>query len=89
MLTDRVVCAAIRKKDTDLVVCGARHYDLVMHKVLEALAEKHKAAEWEQGFLSNKGLFLGRMEARTMAVDNNQSFRQWPNDDELYSEDLY
>lgn len=74
-------------------VYGLRHYDSFMHKQLDELEKNYKypLLDWEQGFLTNKGRFVGRKEAMEIAKTQNQVIRLSgsPNSDILFSEDLY
>lgn len=90
----RVVCAAIRKGD--VVVIGARHFDGMMHRQLEAMGRKD-LKDAEQGFIDQFGNFLTRQEAWWIAVGQGQLVRlvgsQTPESRregaDLYSENLY
>ena len=88
----RVVCAAIRHKGTERIICGARHFDAVMREQILA-AEGRK--EWlgaTQGFIDNMGVFMSREEAYELAEKQNQLFRNIPSDRAgryLTSETLY
>ena len=74
-------------------VYGLRHYDSFMNKQLKELEPfyKYPLLDWEQGFLTNKGRFVGREEAMKIAKEQNQIIRLSgsPNSDILFSEDLY
>ena len=53
----RVVCAAIRSNQTGQVVCGARHWDVVMRG--QVLKDGKRPPEWlsaEQGFIDQFGI---------------------------------
>lgn len=86
----RVVCAANRHKRTGKIICGARHFDLIMHAQIkdDDLDDWHDS---EQGFIDQWGNFLTRQEAFTIAKRQNQFNGQGaPHADGiLYSEDLY
>lgn len=82
--TQRVVCAANRYGD--LIIPGVRHYDPIMHKLIP----KYCAGEFEQGFLDNKGNFLSREEAHSVAKAAGQIIRRVGGDtNKLFSENLY
>lgn len=85
----RVVCAANRHMDTDVIVLGARHFDSLMHKTIDM--HGYKNHPFEQGFIDQWGIFMNRQEAYTVAKAANQIRRKTGNIDEptLYSEDLY
>ena len=92
----RVVCAAIRAKDGE-VLMGLRHYDWLMHRQIEMRNDgekfKHLLDE-DQGFVDQKGIFMTREEAYEVAVlagqdvDESQCGRGL-NGPKLYSEGLY
>ncbi|MHB0806026.1 hypothetical protein [Stutzerimonas nitrititolerans] len=90
-----VVCAACRYGD--LIVCGARHFDKVMHSQLtqmreDKLFEFEKAGRAEQGFIDQYGVFMNREEALAVAKAagqlNVRRSKTSP-ERELFSEDLY
>ena len=70
-----------------------RHYDPFMLKQLNSLEKQYKypLLDFEQGFLTNKGRFIGRIEAMEIAKEQGQVIRLSgsPNADILFSEDLY
>jgi len=85
----RIVCAAIRN-DKGTVICGVRHYDTLMHTQIG----NDKTSYWpcstvEQGFVDNKGQFLTREEAWSVAWMAEQIIRQVATSGTLYSENLY
>lgn len=104
-IPERIVCSAcqvfVDKRDganedgSEIIheVYGVRHYDLFMHKQLDELEKNYKypLLDWEQGFLTNKGRFVGRKEAMEIAKAQNQVIRLSgsSNPDILFSEDLY
>lgn len=85
----RVVCAANRHLDTNVLVIGPRHYDETMHKHIAQLGYRNH--EMEQGFIDQHGVFMSREEAYLVATEANQIRSKSGNPDEpvLYSEDLY
>ena len=89
----RVVCAAC--KHGDLIICGARHFDKVMNSQIRAMGQSHKpyGSEWQQGFIDQYGVFMGRKEAMQIAKNAGQKIdveRGCGGDSEtLYSEGLY
>lgn len=91
MKQQRIVCAAILYGDNGLMVCGARHFDLVMHKTLEFIGRKVPMCAPEQGFIDNNGKFLNRKEAFKVAEAADQINHKTGNIDgtNLFSEDLY
>lgn len=104
-IPERIVCSAcqvfVDKRDgtnedgSKIIhtVYGLRHYDSRMHKQLDELEKNYKypLLDWEQGFLTNKGRFVGRKEAMKIAKAQNQVIRLSgsSNPDILFSEDLY
>lgn len=90
-----VVCAAC--KYGDLIIAGARHYDLVMQSQLNLLSEKDElkylnGAEVVEGFIDQYGKFMDRKEAFIVAKEAGQLNvrRRTPDDsEELFSECLY
>lgn len=104
-IPERIVCSAcqvfVDERDGTLEngdyiiheVYGLRHYDSFMNKQLKELEPfyKYPLLDWEQGFLTNKGRFVGREEAMKIAKEQNQIIRLSgsPNSDILFSEDLY
>ena len=96
----KIICAAIRftvKLDEDntesIVVAGPRHYDTVMHRVIDAIDDAiwKKVVLAYQGFLDNRGTFLTRHEAFKVATKAKQIIKKSGNPDSklLFSEDLY
>ena len=104
-IPERIVCSAcqvfVDERDGTLEngdyiiheVYGLRHYDSFMNKQIKELEKmyKHALLDWEQGFLTNKGRFVGREEAMKIAKEQNQVIRLSGslNSDILFSEDLY
>lgn len=82
----RIVCAA--NKNGDLLVLGARHFDMTMNRTIEMLGLEE--ADWEQGFIDQHGEFLTREEAWVVAEAAGQIIRRVGGDGKrLYSENLY
>lgn len=104
-IPERIVCSACQvfvderdgvNKDGSYIiheVYGVRHYDPFMRKQLNALEKQYKypLLDFDQGFLTNKGRFIGRIEAMEIAKEQGQVIRLSgsPNPDILFSEDLY
>lgn len=90
-----VVCAACRYGE--MIICGARHYDLVMHGVLAQLKEDRlfsfeESGRAEQGFIDQRGAFMDREEAFLVAEAAGQlNVRREKSHCHgvLFSEDLY
>ena len=90
-----IVCAA--NKYGDLILCGARHWDGLMHKQVDILGldkfrELRKEHGEQQGFVNSRGEFRTRKEAMIIIKENGQPFDQDRNggsDVTLFSEGLY
>ena len=92
----RVVCAAIRAKDGDIII-GVRHYDRHMHDQINMRVDGAKfrnRLDEDQGFVDQFGVFLSREEAYALADRNGQLI--YPNKcasgldgHKLYDEGLY
>jgi hypothetical protein len=83
----RVVCAAIRDA-AGKIICGPRHFDLIMNRTL--LSFMDYVTPWEQGFVDQFGNFLTREQAWIVAERNGQIIRRVGGDGvKLYSENLY
>jgi hypothetical protein len=98
-MNKRIVSAAnkyiFRMEDgttKELVICGVRHYDPLMHsqiKTIEPSLWARKVSE-VQGFVNNKYEFLTREEAWIIAEAENQIIRRCGGDGvKLFSENLY
>lgn len=96
----RVVCAAIRHPQNAIIICGSRHYDSVMREIIRFIcgtpevARKNGFHSCEQGFINNKGEFMTREEAWTIARKAGQIIRLVGGQTDretgtLYSENLY
>lgn len=104
-IPERIVCSVcqlcVDKQDgtnedgSDIIhsVYGLRHYDKFMHKQIVELEKQYKypLLAFDQGFLTNKGRFVNRIEAMEIAKEQGQVIRLSgsPNTDILFSEDLY
>lgn len=68
-MNQRVVCAAIRGADGNLIA-GPRHYDLVMYAAIQYSADpgnfKHRSGD-DQGFINQHGVYLTRQQAFEVA----------------------
>lgn len=86
-----VVCAANRfdHNGEKLVICGARHWDSIMSKVVDAIGIDDRK-ESEQGFIDQYQNFITRKEACIIALTNNQPLCEplRPNDI-AFSENFY
>lgn len=97
-MTKRIVCAALKHPVYNVIICGARHHDKVMHSVMGNMDADYNDHIWIQGFINTWGEFLTREEAWLVACENNQIIKYVGNqtsDDfgkdgvKLYSENLY
>ena len=92
----RVVCAAIRAADGDVLI-GIRHYSRDMHRQMQERADGAKFAhrhDEDQGFVDQHGVFMSREEAFNVAaragqVVNVAACREGIDGMKLYSEGLY
>lgn len=88
-----IVCAAIKLHDE--IICGARHYDSIMHKQIRISEERRMY--WynkhlvEQGFIDQFCRFYSRTEAWKIATAKGQIKRRCCGDEDgtLFSENLY
>ncbi len=92
--TPRVLCAAIKRKDNDAILCGRRHYDDLIRSVIDGVKEVEMWCRFDntiQGFIDTAGNFLTREEAYLVAKYHNQIIREvgGNNTGKLYSENLY
>ena len=88
-----IVCAA--NKYLDIIVCGARHFDMVMHSQIKSMREKElpiNSGCWKQGFIDQFGNFHDRVAALAIAIEAGQVNVRRPKghpEYKLFSEDLY
>ncbi|MCK4501017.1 hypothetical protein KAU11_11010 [Candidatus Babeliales bacterium] len=83
-----IVCAA--NKVDGIIICGARHHDIVMSAMYERLGVNDpKRYKSEQGFIDQFGNFVTRKEAAVIVTDNKQSLRDKIRTDWCLSENLY
>jgi hypothetical protein len=91
-VTRYVVCAANRRPD-GLVVCGPRHCDPTMNRMIHISGGQTAWHGAEQGFVDQWGIFLTRQQAWMIALMADQIRRRVGGDDRdggtLYSENLY
>lgn len=92
MSTHRVVCAAIRAADGDVLI-GLRHYSADMHEQIRQRLDGGKFAHRhgdDQGFVDQFGNYMTREQAYRLALQNGQILRpEACRRDELFSEGLY
>lgn len=92
----RVVCAAIRAADGDLLL-GIRHYSPDMRRQIEQRMDGHKFKhrhDEDQGFVDQWGQWMSRIEAFEVAKANGQLYDPGAcgvglDGPRLYSEGLY
>ena len=87
----RVVCAAVKFSD-GTIVCGPRHFDQTMHRIIKrALLDIHtQHGACEQGFVDQFGEYMSRQVAWQVAEEAGQIIRRVGGDGHaLYSENLY
>ena len=91
----RVVCAAIRAEDGDIIV-GIRHYSPDMRAQINSRFDGGKflcRGGDEQGFVDQFGTYMTRQEAWIVAQSNGQIIQKVDgneaNGGTLYSENLY
>ena len=78
------------RNDHGLIVCGARHFDLIMRACIEKMDMVNRNADWEQGFIDQRGNFLTRQDAHVIATNSGQIVRRCGGDEnKLFSENLY
>lgn len=82
-------------EERELIICGHRHFDMIMHSQLDAIKNSGMKIERRghiQGFIDNRGAFHDRTAALAIATAAGQINRvrlKSPPYDELFSEDLY
>ena len=92
----RVVCAAIRADDGELLL-GIRHYSPDMHRQIKKRTDGRKfkqRLDKHQGFVDQHGVFMSRLEAYEVAKSAGQiaypnANGMSPDGPRLYSEGLY
>jgi hypothetical protein len=88
----RVVCAAIRAADGDVLI-GIRHYSKDMVEQINARSDGAKfkhLGDLDQGFVDKMGVFMSREEAYGVALYAGQIiYPDSDNQERLYSENLY
>ena len=91
MTQRRVVCAAIRAADGEVLV-GIRHYSADMHKQIDRRSDGDKffhRGGRDQGFVDQWGVYMDRREAFDVAMKADQIINMNACTHELYSEGLY
>lgn len=82
----KIVTAANLHKHTGIILVGARHWSPAMIKQLEAMQIDDK--DFEQGFIDQFDQFISRVDAKRIAIKNEQPLigENW---DVLFSENLH
>ena len=89
-MTSHIVCAALRDRESGLVVCGPRHYDEIMTRLMSASIETARWDDPEMGFVDADGEFYSRAEAWEIAKEHGQIIHPSPSDSgSLQSTHLY
>lgn len=91
-----IVCAAMMHRTDCTIVIGLRHWDAWMVGQLPETSPHgypdYNRGDWEQGFLTNRGVFVDRYEALKIAERAGQvNFYRTKTSpkDRLFSEDIY
>jgi hypothetical protein len=84
-----VVAAACRNHTLDILLVGSRHWSQAMHGQLNAMDFDTCSSEFEEGFIDQYDQFMGRIEAKRVAIKNGQKLQEADWGEELYSENLY
>lgn len=73
-----VVAAACRCvfEGQELIVVGARHFDHFMVNQMKKMDVAFRKLVWEQGFITNRGEFVGRAEALQIAHKSGRLLRR-------------
>lgn len=92
-VTRRVVCAAVRASNGDVIV-GVRHYSEDMHRQIHWRKDGERfknRQDDDQGFVNTWGEYLTREQAYLVAIHNNQILRNttFTREGRLDSEALY
>lgn len=86
----RIVCAALRLRNSEEVICSARHFDPLMRSQIAAREGIETWKSAEQGFVDQFGIFVNREDAHCIAKEAGQILRRCGEDTEtLFSENLY
>lgn len=90
MVKEYILCAAIHNPEEEdlagypLIYCGLRHANILWQSKAVSRNPYH------QGFMTNKGRYVGREEALIIALENDQVLDKTQIRGKfLYSEDLY
>jgi len=75
----RIVCAAIRHRDSEVIICSARHYDPIMRKLISMTGGSDYWLGCEQGFIDQRGNFLDREDNHSQNGDCGDNRAYSPN----------
>lgn len=89
MILAAAITYQISKTKETVVLCGARHGDILKQLKGLGFSPRDGYKEIEQGFIDNYGNFLTRKEAYQYAKECGQLTHNIANRDELFSEDLW
>ena len=82
-----IVCAAIRHRETGVIIASPRHFDMIAVGVIEVIGKPLEYwADAEQGFIDQFGTFYSREDARVIALEMGKKPELKGT---LFSEDLY
>ncbi|MDJ1632307.1 hypothetical protein [Rhizobium rhizogenes] len=88
-MTERIIAAAIQLAGTISLPPPARHHTIIATMDLEMGIDGTKAVPESQGFLTDTGRFVNRVEAFYIAVKAGQITVDSSRGPQLYSEDLW
>ncbi|MEZ2220710.1 hypothetical protein [Rhizobium sp. RCC_161_2] len=86
---ERIIAAAIQLAGTISLPPPARHHTIIQTMDLEMGIDGTKAVPESQGFLTDTGRFVNRVEAFYIAFAAGQITVEGCRDPQLYSEDLW
>lgn len=89
MVKPRIVCAAIKNRETGQVTCGPRHFHCFW--AAQGVYADPTDISFEQGFVTQQNDFVDRKTAWRIAVENDQIMHPEVTGPEgvLFSEHLY
>lgn len=85
-----IVAAAIRDMGGKVYAlpAPARHHDIIRHIVENSVVDR-VPAKWDQGFIDSDLGFVGRVQARDIAVHVDKQIDYASHPSQLFSEDLW
>ncbi len=95
MKPPKIICAALRSRESGILLLGPRHFDATMANTIDLLDTSGAvpSSVWktaEQGFIDQYGVFYDRTQALKVALEGYLiSPENAIGKTELYSEDLY